>query len=138
MDHAGLQKKVTSEAMVVDVTPPIPGSVEIISLSQTKWTGDDVLRVDILNFIDEESSIDYYTLFIGSYAYSMDIVQEIQGTDEMVEVNLGGLDLKDGHVYFLGVKVIIFCADILSNLKIKQATCIVLKNIHHTLNTSFH
>ena len=108
-DYAGLQTRVTSEEIVVDITPPVPGQIVIDSLSSTRWISGDVLRVLLMDFLDKESGIDYFAVFVGSFNYRMDIVAETTYRDDVIEINLQDTNMMDGHVYYLGAKVKRLC-----------------------------
>ena len=108
-DHAGLETRATSEELVVDLTPPTVGRIVVDSLMLTRWISDDMLRVVLMDFSDEESGMDYFTIFVGSSSYSMDIVSETRYTDNLIEINLQNTDMMDGHVYHIGAKVSSLC-----------------------------
>ena len=100
-DHAGLHTRVSSEKLVVDITPPSVG--EVVTMS--KWISDFVLEIQLLNWSDHESGIDKYITFVGSSRYTMDILSESEHTGETMVFDLHGTPILDGHLYYLSVKV---------------------------------
>ena len=61
--------------------------------------------MQILDFYDKESGIDYFVIYIGSSRHEMDIMSEATQKNDRVEINLQTLPVADGHIYYVGVKV---------------------------------
>ena len=104
-DHAGLHTRVSSEKLIVDITPPIVGRIFLKTETVSNWISDGILTIQILDFSDEESGIDKYMVHVGSSKYKMDILSQSDHAGDMIQLSLQGTDVMDGHFYYLGLKV---------------------------------
>ena len=104
-DHAGLSTRVSSEELVVDYTPPNVGFISSDMLMSSEWISGGLLSLQLLDFNDDESGLDYFMVHIGSAPYKTDILTETIFKSDIIDLDLLSMSVLDGYVYYVGVKV---------------------------------
>ena len=104
-DHAGLSTRVSSEELVVDYTPPNVGRISSDMLKMSEWISGDLLSLQLLDFADDESGLDYFMVHVGSAPYRTDILTETMFKSDIFEIDLHNMPVLDGYVYYVGAKV---------------------------------
>ncbi|CAG2222618.1 unnamed protein product [Mytilus edulis] len=107
VDFANRETEVVSEPVLIDTTPPVTSNNPIIITNRhiTSTTEIDPCWKGV--FLDLESGIDYYMWSVGSEPGYTDMMSYLKVVDEecgRTDKNKP-LDLKDGHFYYINVRV---------------------------------
>ena len=78
-------------------------------LMNSEWISGEVLTLQLVDFSDGESGLDYFLVHVGSAPYKTNIMRETLFSGEIIELNLRSLPILDGYVYFVGAKVSLQC-----------------------------
>lgn len=101
IDHVGLESEVSSGALTLDTSPPTLGVISIEGEDTGHITG--VVRTNWRGFEDPESGVDFYQCCIGSSPKFADVISCLTTKAEFCTFSSDAL--RDGHVYFVTVKV---------------------------------
>ncbi|XP_053399191.1 uncharacterized protein LOC123558304 [Mercenaria mercenaria] len=109
-DHAGNSATSVSNAYIVDISSPTRGQVQAVSYDlyngNILYVSKDEIAVHLSDFKDDESGIDYFELWLGSKPYLMDILPKSIYHDVIIDLNLIGTDITDGHIYYIAAKAV--------------------------------
>ena len=94
---------------MVDTTPPIAGRLSSNMLMNSDWISGDALTLQLVDFSDGESGLDYFLVHVGSAPYKTNIMRETLFGRDIIELDLQILPVHDGYVYYVGAKVILHC-----------------------------
>ena len=76
----------------------------------SEWVSGDQLSLQLLDFTDGESGLDYFMVYVGSAPYKTDIMRETLFRRDIIELDLLSMPVLDGYVYYVGAKVILHLA----------------------------
>ncbi|XP_053396792.1 uncharacterized protein LOC123551182 [Mercenaria mercenaria] len=109
-DHAGNSATSVSSEYIVDTSSPTRGRVQTqgsdMYHDKILYVTEDEIVVHLSGFKEEESGIDYFEIGLGSKPYLMDILSKTVYYDHVIALNLIGLRIIDGHIYYISAKAV--------------------------------
>ena len=73
------------------------------------WISGNVLSLQLVDFSDRDSGLDYFMVHVGSAPYKTNIMKETLFSRDIIELDLQSLPVLDGYVYYAGAKVMLHC-----------------------------
>lgn len=109
VNSVGLTTTVSSDGIVIDSTPPSPGTVfdgSIFGQDRRFQNSTTSLSCNWINFTDKESSIAHYTVCFSSGRYECDIDTHLQADSNTSTAETSGLSLTQSHRYYAVVTAV--------------------------------